>query len=257
MNQAFASAPIDRAAPGKAPTAFLIWPSGEVNTDLGVFQFTDRSAALLMADQAARNVKFAFDLDHLSMRSDLPEHARRAVGWHRIEIRDGALWATECEWAPHVREGLEAKPPSWRYYSPVFNFDPETREILRYMSCALTNSPATHGATDLALAARAPTGQHALAASRVAYNAKTNTLTLGQRAYDVAKGDWAPEPGWQKQISEIEAQQPTRSKETAAEVAQRRDRLDRAMGLGRYAPSAERHCVNEGRIMRLGVRVAK
>src|SRR5687768_6942403 len=96
---------IERTFSG-APDAFRIWPAGEVRTDMGVFLFSARSAELIMAAQAERGVKYPFDCDHLSMRADAPEHARRAVGWHSLDVRRGELWAVECEWSPEVSRAL-------------------------------------------------------------------------------------------------------------------------------------------------------
>ena len=149
------AAPLERPAPGRAPSAFKIWPAGEVPTDHGTFIFSERSAQLLMAEQEAKGLPYPFDIDHLSRELSAPQHARQAVGWHRIEVRSGELWAVACEWQPEIRKALEQDPPGWRFYSPVFTYDPETREILRYLGCSLTNLPATHDATDLAIAASA------------------------------------------------------------------------------------------------------
>jgi phage I-like protein len=143
---------IERAA-GGAPTSFCIWRAGQVATDLGNFLFSDRSAQMLMADQAKRGVAYPFDLDHLSLNPSAPEHTRRAVGWHSLEVRNGDLWAVRCTWSADVQRSLEQRPPAWRFYSPVFFADEETGEITRYVGCALTNTPATHHPTDFAIAA--------------------------------------------------------------------------------------------------------
>jgi hypothetical protein len=144
--------PVERQWAG-APTAFRIWPAGAVVTDLGTFQFTSRSVELLLAEQAERGVKYPFDIDHLSLNPGAPSSSRGAVGWHALDVRDGELWAIDCQWSAEIRRGLEQKPPVWRYYSPVFIADDATREIKRYLGCALTNTPATHKPTDLMIAA--------------------------------------------------------------------------------------------------------
>jgi hypothetical protein len=225
------SAPLERSAPGKAPSAFLIWPAGEVTTDLGVFRFTERSAQLLLADQASKGLKYPFDLNHWSLDPKAPPASSCAVGWHSIDVRDGALWAIDCEWSPEIRQGLEAQPPRWRYYSPVFNANPETREIIKYLGCAIVNTPATHGATDLALAANA----------RNARNAEL-PLTLGAPSKVHAAG-FRPDNGHEipdglsQLVAGLERMTPS-SKQTPEEIAKQRDNLDRQMRLGAYAPGA-------------------
>lgn len=143
---------IERAG-GGAPTAFRIWPAGTVDTDLGTFLNTERTAELLTQEQTERGVKYPFDLDHLSLNSAAPISTRAAVGWHALAIRNGEIWAVDCEWSAEARRALEQRPPAFRYYSPVFVADEKTQEITRYIGCALTNTPATHQPTDLAIAA--------------------------------------------------------------------------------------------------------
>jgi phage I-like protein len=264
-------APLERSAPGKAPTAFLVWPAGEVVTDLGTFRFTARSAVLLLADQASKQLKYPFDLNHWSMDPKAPSSSSCAVGWHAIDVREGALWAVDCEWSPEIRQGLERQPPAWRYYSPVFVADPETREITKYLGCALTNTPATHGVTDLAHAASV---QRAVAAlppnadldrrmglstpvQTVAFDAKTNTMTLGASAVHAAAAHRVSDskrvdPTWLDQAKRTESATASRS-ETPEERERRRDDLDRRMGVGRYAADAPRGCESNGRIFQIGV----
>lgn len=151
-----ASPGVERPAPGAAPSAFRIFRAGLNNTEYGPFQFTERSAGLLLAAQSKRGIRYPFDFEHRSCQENAPTDQREAVGWHSLEVRDGDLWAIDCKWGDEARAGLEANPPSWRYYSPVFTFDPQSREILTYVNCALTNAPATWQPTDLAIAASVP-----------------------------------------------------------------------------------------------------
>ncbi len=233
------SAPLERCATGKAPSAFLIWPAGEVATDLGVFRFTEQSARLLIADQAAKGLKYPFDLDHRSLDPKASPSSSWAVGWHSLDVRDGALWAIDCEWSPEIRQGLEEGPPRFRYYSPVFHADTETREIIKYLGCAITNTPATHNATDLALAASA---RNAGPPARIArFDARANVLTLGRPAKPHAAG-FRPDNGQEtpdgiSQLARLERITPA-SKQTPEEIAKQRDDLDRRMRLGAYAPGA-------------------
>jgi len=141
--------------PGGAPVAFRIWPAGKTMTDKGPQFFTERSAALLMAEQTARQNLFSIDVDHLSLNEVAPPEARKAVGWHKLAVRRDAsgapeLWAVEAEWTDVASQGLAKEPPEWRYFSPAYQVDPKTREVVSYLNTALTNIPATWGVTALA-----------------------------------------------------------------------------------------------------------
>lgn len=138
-----------------APTEFRIWKAGANPTDAHVAMFTERSAELLLAEQATRGNLISVDVDHLSMSPTAPPESRKAVGWHRLAVKrdvNGAaeLWAIEAQWTDVARNGLEKRPPEWRYVSPVYDVETESGEIVSYVNTALTNNPATWGMTPLA-----------------------------------------------------------------------------------------------------------
>lgn len=145
---------VERPAPGKAPTAFRIWAYGANACDGKEVVFSERSAAALVAEYRDRGRLYSFDFDHRSLMPNVSPEAAKASGWHSIEVRehDGKpeLWATSCDWTAVARAGIEADPPEWRYFSPAFGVDPETREVMSYVNCALTNNPLTHGIPALA-----------------------------------------------------------------------------------------------------------
>lgn len=145
---------VERPAPGQAPSAFRIWMFGENTTDHGPTIFSERSAALLMTEQELRGNLYSIDVDHMSLNATSPVEARKAVGWHRLEVRDDGLWAVQVEWTAAVKTGLESLPPEWRYFSPAYDVDPRTFEVVSYMNTALTNNPATWGVTSLATRAK-------------------------------------------------------------------------------------------------------
>ncbi len=145
----------ERPAPGAAPTAWRIWHAGNNPTDKGDTIFTKGAADLLMAVQAVRGNLYSIDVDHLSLSPTAPPESRKAVGWHRLEVRlDGAgqpeLWAVDAQWTDTVKAGLEKDPPEWRYFSPAYDVDKKTREVTAYLNTALTNNPATWQVTALA-----------------------------------------------------------------------------------------------------------
>ncbi len=139
---------VERGSEGKSPTAFRIWRAGENKCDDGSIFFTEESAKLLLAEQASKDRPLSIDFDHLSLSNDRPAEAGRAAGWHRIEARETdagpELWATDVEWSPDVRAGLEEEPPRWRFFSPAFYTDDE-KQVTSYINLALCINPMTHG----------------------------------------------------------------------------------------------------------------
>jgi hypothetical protein len=144
---------VERAAPGLAPTAFRIWHAGPNATDMGEHIFSQASADALMADQAMRGNQYSIDADHMSLNPIAPPESRKAMGWHRLEVRKSTsgpeLWAVDVEWTDAVRAGLEKRPPEWRYFSPEYRVNKDG-EIDAYLNTAITNNPATWKVTALA-----------------------------------------------------------------------------------------------------------
>lgn len=136
--------------PKSAPREFRIWKAGENPTDKGLHILTKESLAAILEDQERRQNLYSIDVDHLSLDASAPPGVRRAVGWHRLEGRDGELWAVDVQWTDEVRGGLECDPPAWRYFSPAYSVNQKTGEILSYTNTALTNNPATWGLQALA-----------------------------------------------------------------------------------------------------------
>jgi hypothetical protein len=147
---ALASDGVERAVMGGPPTAFRIWRAGDNTTDHGETRFTERSAVLLMEEQARRGNRYSFDINHLSLDKTAPLENQRGVGFFALQVRDGDLWAFDCEWTDTVRAGLSKDPPEWKYFSPAYDVDAETGEVVSFLNCALTNTPATWGVTALA-----------------------------------------------------------------------------------------------------------
>lgn len=156
---------VERPAPGAAPTAFRIWAYGANELDGKPVVFSERSAEALLAEQTSRGRLYSFDFDHRSILKDVSPEAGKAAGWHALEVREHEgkpeLWATECDWTAEARTGLESDPPEWRYFSPCFGADTDTREVISYVNCALTNNPLTHGIPALASAVRSDHGANA------------------------------------------------------------------------------------------------
>ncbi len=140
---------VERTEPSGPPTAFRVWKAGANTTDHGPTLFTERSAKLLLEDQARRGNRYSFDINHLALNKNAPLESQRAVGWFDIEVRGGELWAVNCEFADFVRDGLTKDPPAWRYHSPAYDVT-DDGEVISLLNIAITNTPATWGVTALA-----------------------------------------------------------------------------------------------------------
>ncbi len=154
---------VERPAPGAAPTAFRIWSAGKTQTSKGDHVFSRRSADLLLAAQAERGTLYSIDVDHMSLSDTAPPEHHRAVGWHKLEVRDTSsgpeLWAVDVEWTPEIKASLETSPPGFRYFSPAYDVERKTGEVVGYLNTALTNNPATYQVTALASRAASTTAR--------------------------------------------------------------------------------------------------
>lgn len=223
-----ASDGVERSSTG-APIAFRIWRAGANVTDHGTHIFSAASARDLMAEQSARGNLYSIDVDHLSLSKEAPPEARKAVGFHRLEVRqspDGPeLWATAVEWTDAVRGGLEKNPPEWRYFSPAYDVNKKTGEIASYLNLALTNNPATWGVTALASLAlqRGTMDYKEIAAAlfgdddekkKEAKKCISGMSELEKKAYKAAvKAAFADEPDGDEKKDEPEKKEETKASE--------------------------------------------
>lgn len=138
------------------PKAIRLFAMGENATTKGVFLFDDAAAKSVLAAFAEHGVDLAMDFDHGALAT--PDGRKRDVpGYYRPEVRADGLYAIP-QWTDvgldAIRPGASGALPEYRYTSPSFSFDPETRRVLRLGPLALTSYPATHHAKPLTLTAR-------------------------------------------------------------------------------------------------------
>lgn len=132
---------------GQVPTEIQLLPFGEIRPvdGRGPWWVTERSYAEILARNAARKNPLVIDYEHQSLwGGEAP-----AAGWvKQMEARgaDG-LWAVGVEWTPRARQYLQNR--EYRFLSPVFYLDPDTREIIEVIGAGLTNSPAIDGMVPL------------------------------------------------------------------------------------------------------------
>lgn len=140
---------------GKAPpTEVLIFPFGTIRTRKGTFQFTRRSAALVMAQWTAYGRDFGFDYNHAEFNPQVAPQEKIAAGWGKLVVKPAGLFCTGIRWSPDAARKIVAK--ELRYLSAALSADKATGEIVGVENCALTNSPATLDPIPLMLSASDP-----------------------------------------------------------------------------------------------------
>lgn len=134
-------ATLDSLADGHAPTEVRLFKAGENDTLKGTFQFTQRSAELILKAAADWGNDYHFDYEHAALAANTD--GAPAAGWYQLEIRTTdagpELWAVNIRWTNRALEMIEAK--ELRYISPAFYAS--KGEITSFINCAVTNLPAT------------------------------------------------------------------------------------------------------------------
>lgn len=136
------------------PKRIRMFAAGENKTTKGVFLFDAEAAASVMAEFEKCGVDLPLDFDHGSLEA--PDGRKRDVpGYYKPEVVDGELWALP-QWTDvglaAIRPGESGTLPEYRYVSPTFTYDSESRRVLSLGPLALTPYPATHNARPLVLA---------------------------------------------------------------------------------------------------------
>lgn len=151
---------------GEPPDWIQIFPDGEYTYDwkgkVETAICDAESRATIIAEFVARGNDLVIDYEHQTLDGEKAP----AAGWIK-ELEDRGtegLWA-RVEWTVEAAEYL--RTGEYRYDSPVFDVDPETRRITALHHVALTNWPATHNRNALteqiAAKARARYERHATA----------------------------------------------------------------------------------------------
>lgn len=131
---------------------FRILPSGRFRTsdtrpeNLPGWSLTAASAAAIIRAAEARTDDYLIDYEHASLSH--PDVVPAAGWFKKLAWQEGdGLYVTDARWTARSKAMIDAK--EYRYVSPVFQYDPNTGEVLSLVNMALTNSPALDGLTDL------------------------------------------------------------------------------------------------------------
>lgn len=127
------------SADREPPKEFCLFQRGVNHTEKGDFLFDDAAAESVMSWFAAKGVDLPIDYEH-EMVDGGATGKKLAAGWFGLEVRDGALWATNARWTPAATAHLQ--DAEYRYFSPAFDYDQESGRVLTLINFALTNRPA-------------------------------------------------------------------------------------------------------------------
>lgn len=93
----------------------------------------------VQSSYTARAIELPIDWEHATQRRAPQGEEAPAGAWiKQLEDRNGALWG-QVAWTPRGERQVESK--EYRFLSPVFDYDVETKRIVRLVSAALTNIP--------------------------------------------------------------------------------------------------------------------
>jgi phage I-like protein len=128
-------------ADGVAPASVQLIPAGpRVNGfDGRAWIFDDLSHKAVLAGFGARGLDLPIDWEHATQhRAPKGQDAPAAAWITALNMRDGQLWA-DVAWTPRGAEQVADR--SYRYLSPVFDYEVETGRIVLLVSAGLTNKP--------------------------------------------------------------------------------------------------------------------
>lgn len=146
---------VEWTGPRVVPTEFRIFRAGENETEQGTFLFDDEAAASVMEGWGERGIDLTMDYEHQSTVKPPVESPNSATRWVP-QIRNGELWATEVKWTDKAYAYLASG--EYRYFSPAFTYDTESRRVTRIINVALTNNPAMRAISPLVAASARGTG---------------------------------------------------------------------------------------------------
>lgn len=142
---------------GSAPGRIMLLPAGRLETRLhdGREPWNNLDAAAVVAATRALGGELPIDYEHQGELSKKNGQPAPAAGWiKRVYAEAGAVWG-EVEWTARAAAMIEAK--EYRFVSPVFTFNKQTRDVTGIVGAALTNDPALVALSERALARADPT----------------------------------------------------------------------------------------------------
>jgi phage I-like protein len=116
----------------------------------GVWSMTADMGAKMVATAQSRQIDYVIDYEHQTMLSETNGKPAPAAGWFKnLAWRNDGLYVIDARWTAQAKVMLDSE--QYRFISPTFLYDKRTFEINGLLNISLTNVPALHGLTDLAL----------------------------------------------------------------------------------------------------------
>jgi phage I-like protein len=117
----------------------------ETRDERGPFYNNDPEAIVAATLAQRMELGVPIDCDHATDYAAPSGLPAPSMGWIRsFEIRSGEIWGS-VQWTKLGLEalsfGADGSPPLYRYLSPVFGFDPDTKEIEILYRAGIVNSP--------------------------------------------------------------------------------------------------------------------
>lgn len=115
-----------------------ILPAEKITSNTGMFWIND-NPELIIQNFKANKKAIPLDFENATELKGSKGEEAPAVGWvEELKVVDGAIHG-RVNWNEHGQNAIESR--SYRYLSPVFQFDKSTRSIKSITSIGLTNQP--------------------------------------------------------------------------------------------------------------------
>lgn len=124
---------------GNAPEWIELLPAGQIVTGRDGRTWINDRPDIVLGSFAAEGKDLPIDWEHSSELRAPDGETAPAAGWIKeMEARDGGVWG-RVEWTGKGAASITSR--EYRYLSPVFRYEMESRRIFRITSCGLTNQP--------------------------------------------------------------------------------------------------------------------
>ncbi len=136
------------------PREIRLFGAGLTDTSKGQFLFDEDAAdSVLSAFSDSGLDRLPFDYAHGMLKPMALPESHKAAGWFVPEVREVGggveLWAADIQWTDAAHAAISAR--EFRFYSPAFDFEVDSRRVKRLTNVALTNIPATKNQRPLVL----------------------------------------------------------------------------------------------------------
>lgn len=123
------------------PSEIQLLPAGAHIVGRDGRQWRNDRPEWVITNTQQNGMELPLDWEHATEHQALYGGPAPAAAWldpQSLELRDGALWV-QVAWTQKGRDAVASR--EYRYISPVFEYESESRRILRLLSAGLTNRP--------------------------------------------------------------------------------------------------------------------